>query len=165
MLKQSSKITHTRQLHVSPMNLSPATGTFINQRIRTMWRQSWLTVPPTSASCVWGGGGGVELSSAPYHHDCTHPSPTCRPPPPPPPTPQALPLQHHRHFYQPENQDDVEAIVADCTVHKRKLRVVGSGLSPNGVGFSGDGMMSMALLDKILWVDPAQQLVRLLFCG
>jgi hypothetical protein len=37
--------------------------------------------------------------------------------------------------------------------------VVGSGLSPNGVGFSGEGMLSMALLDKVLWVDPDSQLV------
>lgn len=65
----------------------------------------------------------------------------------------------HRNFYQPENQEDVEAIVADCAAHKRRLRVVGSGLSPNGVGFSEEGMMSMALLDKVLWVDPDSQLV------
>lgn len=67
-----------------------------------------------------------------------------------------------RHFYQPENQEDVEAIVADCAANKRRLRVVGSGLSPNGVGFSGEGMMSMALLDKVLWVDPDSQLVSVL---
>jgi L-galactono-1,4-lactone dehydrogenase len=59
-----------------------------------------------------------------------------------------------RFYYQPENQDDVEAIVADCARAKRRLRVLGSGLSPNGVGFSEDGMMSMALLDRVLWVDP-----------
>lgn len=62
--------------------------------------------------------------------------------------------QSTRHFYQPENQDDVEAIVAQCAAAKRRLRVVGSGLSPNGVGFSEEGMMSMALLDKVLWIDP-----------
>lgn len=57
-------------------------------------------------------------------------------------------------YYQPENQDDVVAIVADCARAKRRLRVLGSGLSPNGVGFSDQGMMSMALLDRVLWVDP-----------
>lgn len=50
--------------------------------------------------------------------------------------------------------------MADCAANKRRLRVLGSGLSPNGVGFSDEGMMSMALLDKVLWVDPEQQLVR-----
>jgi hypothetical protein len=59
-----------------------------------------------------------------------------------------------RFYYQPENQDDVVAIVADCARAKRRLRVLGSGLSPNGVGFSEEGMMSMALLDRVLWVDP-----------
>lgn len=58
------------------------------------------------------------------------------------------------HYYQPENQDDVVAIVADCAKAKRRLRVLGSGLSPNGIGFSDEGMMSMALLDRVLWVDP-----------
>lgn len=53
----------------------------------------------------------------------------------------------------------MEAIVAGCAAHKRRLRVVGSGLSPNGVGFSEEGMMSMALLDKVLWADPDSQLV------
>lgn len=54
----------------------------------------------------------------------------------------------------------MEAIVADCAANKRRLRVVGSGLSPNGVGFSDEGMMSMALLDGILWVDPESMRVR-----
>eukprot|EP00879_Flechtneria_rotunda_P029033 GHRR01031288.1.p1 GENE.GHRR01031288.1~~GHRR01031288.1.p1 ORF type:complete len:573 (+),score=173.49 GHRR01031288.1:1186-2904(+) len=67
---------------------------------------------------------------------------------------------HPKRYYQPENQEDVEAIVADCAATKRKLRVVGSGLSPNGVGFSDEGMMSMALLDKILWINPDTQQVR-----
>eukprot|EP00775_Hariotina_reticulata_P014641 gene14641-14789_t len=65
-----------------------------------------------------------------------------------------------RHFYQPETQEDVEAIVADCAAAKRRLRVVGSGLSPNAIGFSDEGMMSMALLDKVLWVNPDTLQVR-----
>lgn len=65
-----------------------------------------------------------------------------------------------RFYYQPENQDDVVAIVADCARAKRRLRVLGSGLSPNGVGFSDQGMMSMALLDRVLWVDPDSMRVR-----
>ena len=74
------------------------------------------------------------------------------------PLPPFYPL-FQRHFYQPENQEDVEAIVADCAANKRRLRVMGSGLSPNGVGFSDEGMLSMALLDRVLWVDPNTQLV------
>jgi hypothetical protein len=85
------------------------------------------------------------------------------------------PMWHHCHllllvqmygcrfYYQPENQDDVVAIVADCARAKRRLRVLGSGLSPNGVGFSEDGMMSMALLDRVVWVDP--DFMRVRCCG
>lgn len=40
--------------------------------------------------------------------------------------------------------------------------MLGSGLSPNGVGFSDEGMMSMALLDGVLWVDPNSMQVGLL---
>jgi L-galactono-1,4-lactone dehydrogenase len=68
-----------------------------------------------------------------------------------------------RFYYQPENQDDLVAIVADCARAKRRLRVLGSGLSPNGVGFSEDGMMSMALLDRVVWVDPDS--MRVSCCG
>jgi len=67
---------------------------------------------------------------------------------------------HPRHYYQPETQEDVEAIVADCAAAKRRLRVVGSGLSPNAIGFSDEGMMSMALLDKVVWVNPDTLQVR-----
>ena len=53
----------------------------------------------------------------------------------------------------------MEAIVADSQAAKRRLRVVGSALSPNGIGFSEDAMMSMALLDSIVWVDKDKQQV------
>jgi hypothetical protein len=86
----------------------------------------------------------------------------------PPLTPSLPPTAHTttntRHFYQPENQEDVEAIVAECAAAQRRLRVVGSGLSPNGVGFSDQGMMSMALLDRVLWVDPESQQVQCFWC-
>ena len=35
----------------------------------------------------------------------------------------------------------------------QKLRCVGSALSPNGLAFSKEGMLSLALLDKVLHVD------------
>ena len=34
-----------------------------------------------------------------------------------------------------------------------RVRVVGSGISPNGSAFSKDCMISMALMDKVLEVD------------
>lgn len=39
------------------------------------------------------------------------------------------------------------------------IRVVGSGLSPNGMAFSSEGMLSTALLDNIIAVDTAKQQV------
>lgn len=39
------------------------------------------------------------------------------------------------------------------------MRVVGSGLSPNGMAFSSKGMLSTALLDKVISVDLEKQQV------
>ena len=41
-----------------------------------------------------------------------------------------------------------------------KVRCVGSALSPNGLAFSQEGMLSLALLDAILHVDPKSKQVR-----
>lgn len=38
-----------------------------------------------------------------------------------------------------------------------KLRCVGSALSPNGLAFSPEGMLSLALLDKVLHIDEQKQ--------
>jgi len=42
---------------------------------------------------------------------------------------------------------------------QQQLRVVGSALSPNGLGLSGEGTLSMALMDKILNVDVEKKQV------
>ncbi len=47
----------------------------------------------------------------------------------------------------------MERIVAAAHEAGEKLRVVGSALSPNGIGLSDEGMLSMALLDNVLAVD------------
>lgn len=47
-----------------------------------------------------------------------------------------------------------------CHSAGRKLRCVGSGLSPNGLGFNEEGMVSLALMDRILKVDEQKQQVR-----
>lgn len=43
----------------------------------------------------------------------------------------------------------------------QRIRVVGSGLSPNGMAFSPQGMLSTALLDKVITVDAQKQQVTL----
>lgn len=58
-----------------------------------------------------------------------------------------------KRFFQPQSEADVEFFVAESQKRKKHIRVFGSGLSPNGLGFSGEGMMSMALLDKIISID------------
>lgn len=40
-----------------------------------------------------------------------------------------------------------------------KIRCVGSALSPNGIAFSDEAMLSLSLLDKILYVDPEKKQV------
>lgn len=39
----------------------------------------------------------------------------------------------------------------------QKLRCVGSALSPNGLAFSPEGMLSLGLLDQVLHIDKQRQ--------
>ena len=59
----------------------------------------------------------------------------------------------HKDYRQPESEAELAAMVADAHKHGKKLRPVGSALSPNGLGLSADGMLSMALLDRVIRVD------------
>ena len=56
-------------------------------------------------------------------------------------------------YIQPESLEDLEKAVSLAHSMKQKLRPVGSGLSPNGLGFSDDGMVNLALMDQIVKVD------------
>lgn len=62
----------------------------------------------------------------------------------------ALPLTAAEHAYR---------LSLCCHSAGRKLRCVGSGLSPNGLGFNEEGMVSLALMDRILKVDEQKQQV------
>ncbi len=53
----------------------------------------------------------------------------------------------------------MEAFLRQASRAKQALRVVGSGLSPNGLGFSDEGMLSMALMDKVVRVDKERRQV------
>ena len=44
-------------------------------------------------------------------------------------------------------------------VHRKRLRPVGSALSPNGAAFNEDGMISLALLDEVLEIDEENMTV------
>lgn len=59
----------------------------------------------------------------------------------------------------PESQKEVENIVSKCHAQGNKLRVVGSALSPNGIAFSSQSMISMSLMDSILNIDSQKKQV------
>ncbi|KAJ9544001.1 hypothetical protein OSB04_023708 [Centaurea solstitialis] len=65
-----------------------------------------------------------------------------------------------RVFLQPETLEELEAVVKDANEKKQKIRPVGSGLSPNGIGLARGGMVNLALLDKVLEVDKEKKTVR-----
>ncbi len=56
-------------------------------------------------------------------------------------------------------QADVTRKTSDSCFAGQKIRVVGSGLSPNGMAFSSQGMLSTVLLDDIISVDKEKQQV------
>lgn len=58
-------------------------------------------------------------------------------------------------YFQPESVEELEALVARAHAQRRRLRPVGSGLSPNGLGFSADGMVNLGLCDKACCVRPS----------
>lgn len=66
----------------------------------------------------------------------------------------------NRSFFQPETMAELESTVAACHRSGQSIRVVGSALSPNGISFNEDGMLSMALLDKIISVDKESMQVQ-----
>ncbi|KAE8728933.1 L-galactono-1,4-lactone dehydrogenase [Hibiscus syriacus] len=65
-----------------------------------------------------------------------------------------------RHFHQPENLKQLEELVKESNEKRAKLRPVGSGLSPNGIGLARGGMVNLALMDKVLEVDKDNKRVR-----
>ncbi|WCJ33342.1 L-galactono-1 4-lactone dehydrogenase mitochondrial [Euphorbia peplus] len=65
-----------------------------------------------------------------------------------------------RYFHQPEDLGQLEGLVKDCNEKRVKIRPVGSGLSPNGIGLARAGMVNLALMDKVLEVDKEKKRVR-----
>ena len=66
---------------------------------------------------------------------------------------------HVARFYQPESLAELQAVVAQAHAAGAKLRCVGSALSPNGLAFEERGMVSLALMDKVLRVDRERRRV------
>ncbi|EXB93993.1 L-galactono-1,4-lactone dehydrogenase [Morus notabilis] len=64
-----------------------------------------------------------------------------------------------RVFHQPENLEQLEKVVKEAHEKKTRIRPVGSGLSPNGIGLSRAGMVNLALMDNVLEVDKEKKRV------
>lgn len=56
-------------------------------------------------------------------------------------------------YIQPETLEELERVVRIAHEHKQRIRAVGSGLSPNGIGLCSEGMVNLALMDNVLNVD------------
>jgi L-galactono-1,4-lactone dehydrogenase len=65
-----------------------------------------------------------------------------------------------RNFHQPESLEQLERVVDEAHRSKTRIRPVGSGLSPNGIGLSRIGMVNLSLMDSILEVDKEKKIVR-----
>nr|XP_024393620.1 L-galactono-1,4-lactone dehydrogenase, mitochondrial-like [Physcomitrium patens]PNR41397.1 hypothetical protein PHYPA_018800 [Physcomitrium patens] len=63
-------------------------------------------------------------------------------------------------YAQPESLEELEKVVKLAHDNGQRLRPVGSGLSPNGLGLSDEGMVNLALMDKIISVDEETKKVR-----
>ena len=62
-------------------------------------------------------------------------------------------------YFQPETPAAVQRVVDLMGVARRRLRVVGSALSPNGMGLSDDGMLNMAFCAGVVSVDAERRQV------
>lgn len=65
-----------------------------------------------------------------------------------------------QRFFQPTSTAELEAIVQEAHSLGLRLRAVGTALSPNGIGLSDDGMVSLAGVNKIIRVDKERMQVR-----
>ena len=62
-------------------------------------------------------------------------------------------------LFEPETEEELEAIVKHCNNTKTPIRPLGSALSPNGIAFHPGGMVSLTNLDKIVAVDKENMTV------
>lgn len=65
----------------------------------------------------------------------------------------------NKNYFEPETVEELENIVRKCYQTNTAVRPLGSALSPNGIGFNADGMVSLANLDKVIKVDKEKMTV------
>lgn len=52
-------------------------------------------------------------------------------------------------MFSPVSEAEVEGLLRAAAAMRQRLRPAGGSLSPNGLGLSHEGMLSMALMDKV----------------
>ena len=65
-----------------------------------------------------------------------------------------------RRVYEPETEEEVVRLMQKAIGEGWQLRVIGSGISPNALGFSSKCMINMAHMDKVLDVDVDKKQAR-----
>lgn len=60
----------------------------------------------------------------------------------------------------PESEEEILDLVQKARIQGAKIRVMGSGLSPNAIGFSDETVISLAMMDKVISVDEEKRQVR-----
>lgn len=68
---------------------------------------------------------------------------------------------YFRKVYEPESEDEVVHLMRRAIGEGWLLRVLGSGISPNALGFSDKCLISMAQMDKVINVDVNTKQVQL----
>ena len=63
------------------------------------------------------------------------------------------------HFFQPNNLPELEAIVRAAHMAGTGIRPVGEALSPNGLPFRREGMVSLARMNRVQAIDPELKIV------
>lgn len=64
-----------------------------------------------------------------------------------------------KRYFQPESHEEVQRLLEACDAAGQRVRVVGSAISPNGIGLSDQAMLNMAQCDRVLAVDAERQQV------
>jgi len=64
-----------------------------------------------------------------------------------------------KEYYSPDSVSAVDQVIQAMHAAGKRIRVIGSALSPNGLGLSDESMLGMALCDEVIHVDVAKKQV------
>ncbi|CAH0476357.1 unnamed protein product [Peronospora belbahrii] len=134
--------------------IQPANGFQSSFKSQELSKKSALVVAAGAALVAAMGILGTNAAFTEHHHEFVNWSATqkCRP----------------KNFYVPETVEEVEKLLKMYHEKKQKLRCMGAGVSPNGLGFSektqgkstvNEALMTMAMMDKIINVDTEKKQV------